>query len=66
MAKPRVNTRCVADRYAMADEKIVEFSEGISGGLISLRRHPDGNLLVQLYNLDKDVEVEPIEKRRNS
>ena len=54
--KPTVRTG-PADRFGMDGEKIVEFSDGKSGGLISLRRHPDGTLLVQLYNMDSDVSV---------
>ena len=47
-----------AARYASDKENIYEFSDGRSGELISLRRHPDtGQLLVQFYNTDADVLV---------
>lgn len=44
-------------QYAMLGETIVEFSDGKSGGLLSIRRHPEGNLLVTIYQQDADVEV---------
>lgn len=59
--KPKVATRCVADTYAGANERIVEFSHrssvGLSGGLIALRETPDGRLRVDLYCLDPTVDV---------
>lgn len=63
MAKPKVIVKCVADSYSAANEKIVEFSNGIrsaetlKGGLIALRNLPDGTLLVNVYRLDPGVEV---------
>lgn len=55
--KPIVRPARPADTYAMPGERIAEFHDAKSGGLISVRRHPDGHLLVQLYNLDADVQV---------
>ncbi len=52
--KPRVNTRCVADRYAAPNERIIEFSSDCGGGLISLAEH-DGRLHVNVYNYDPTV-----------
>lgn len=57
--RPKVNIRCVADRYAdQRRERIVEFfdREAHAGGLISLRR-VNGNLRIELYNLDENVIV---------
>jgi hypothetical protein len=48
-----------AERYAPAGESIYEFSDGKSGGLISIRRHPlSGELTLQVYNADADVVVQ--------
>ena len=52
-----------AAQYAMPGELIMEFSDGQSGGLLSLRRHPDGKLLVSIYQQDADVEVHVGEAR---
>jgi len=61
MARPKVNTSPVADRYAnKADEHIVEFNSGEAGGpggLISFKRQDDGSLGVSLYRLDEGVTV---------
>lgn len=46
-----------ATNFGMTGEIIREFSDGKSGGLISIGRHHDGTLRVQLYNLDADVSV---------
>lgn len=47
-----------AAQYARSHERIVEFSDGKSGGLISLfRNEVTGTLRVDLYRLDPDVEV---------
>jgi len=54
--KPRIITRCIADKYALPDEKIIEFSfPNGSGGLISFKMadHP----IISLYRCDKDIEV---------
>lgn len=56
--RPTVTVNCVASRYAAPDERIVEFSDSQSGGLIRLWRHPvDGKLYVQVYRQDPDVVV---------
>jgi hypothetical protein len=51
----RVNTRAVADRYA--NEKIIEFSSPVGGGLISFEITPDDQLQVQVYRQDLTVQV---------
>ena len=56
-------TRCVANQYAAARERIIEFSNGAQsasaakGGLIEFRNLDDGRLLVILYRLDPGIEV---------
>lgn len=55
--KPRIFKGPASHYATMPGEAIYEFSDGQSGGLISMRRHPDGNLLVQIYRTDDDVEV---------
>lgn len=59
MTKPKVLTNCIANRYTNKNERIVEFSGGMSdtGGLISLRLREDGVLVVELYCLENEVEV---------
>lgn len=47
----------VASRYAGPGEAIYEFSDGRSGGLISLRRIGSGELVVDVYRIDDDVLV---------
>lgn len=57
MARPRILTKCVADRYSAKEERIVEFTfpDG-SGGLISF--YPlDKKNIVNLYCLDKKIKV---------
>lgn len=62
--KVRVLTRCVANHYAMSNERIVEFSDpdGV-GGLISFRTHAteDGKpqVSIWLYRLSDGVIVNP-------
>jgi hypothetical protein len=61
-SKPKVNTNCVADRYAGTAEKIVEISSPGGGCLISLqlRNVPNGGghtLHVNVYNADETVSV---------
>lgn len=55
--KPRVNVNCVASRYAGPNERIVEYSNGKSGGLISLVTLDDGTLRVELYRHDAEVSI---------
>ena len=50
-----VNTRPVADRYA--NEKIIEFSSPVGGGLISFTVTPDDQLSVHVYRQDLSVQV---------
>lgn len=63
MRKPRVITRCVANHYTAANERIIEFSNGErgsethKGGLISFRNMPDGTLRVDVYCCDAGVAV---------
>ena len=53
--------RGVADRYAMNDESIFEFSAGKRGhrrgGLISIRTDADGKVIVEIYRCDEGVDV---------
>jgi len=61
MKKPKVITRCVANTYTNADERIVEFSfEDGSGGLIRLLQ-PDKERgrrpRVEVYRTDGAVNV---------
>lgn len=55
--KPTVTTNCVADRYTMPHEKIVEFSSGDKGGLISFSQKENGELHVHLYRCSLGVTV---------
>jgi hypothetical protein len=55
--KPKVNTKCVASHYAGSNERIVEFSVNGNGGLISFVAREDGSLVVQLYRMDKNIDV---------
>lgn len=54
----RVLTQCVANAYTGPDERIVEFSSPNGGGLISFRMQDD-KLRVQIYRVDRSVEVLP-------
>jgi len=56
VSRPTV-TKGPASHYASAGETIVEFSDGRSGGLISIRRDGQDRLVVDLYRLDDDVVV---------
>lgn len=58
MRKPRVLTKCVANSYTGPTERIIEFSSGKrdgTGGLISFRNIPSGELLVQVYRVSGNV-----------
>ena len=56
--KPTCHTARPANQYAMAGERIMEFSDGRSGGLISIWRNPETDRLsVQVYRQDDDVDV---------
>jgi len=54
--RPRVNTSPVASRYAAPDERVIEFSSEVGGGLINLYER-NGKLHVQIYNCDPSVRV---------
>lgn len=48
--RPSVVVNCVADKYAVPGERIVEFGFGDGfGGLISLRTLQDGTHVVDVY-----------------
>ena len=59
--KPRVLTKCVANHFAAADERVIEFSfpgsDGYPGGLISFSTLADGTPTVQLYRVSPGVRV---------
>jgi len=59
MIKPRINVRCVADKYSGPNESIVEFVAGERcGGLISFRYDPESEtLIVEPYRMDPGVTV---------
>lgn len=67
MSKPRVTTSCVANSYASADERIIEFSfpgadpgdgTGPPGGLIRFHHDPHTNACsVHVYRTDPEVKV---------
>ena len=59
MRRPRVETRCVADQYAAAGERIVEISGGSKGAgcLLALRFTEDGNIRLDVYRTEGQVEV---------
>ena len=57
MSKPTI-TRGPASQYQGTGEIIREFSDGRSGGLISIRRNDvTDKLVVDIYRTDDDVEV---------
>jgi hypothetical protein len=59
MAKPTVNTKCVASNYAARNERVVEFFDADTqkGGLISIRADAKGLLRVEVYRMDQGVYV---------
>lgn len=58
MARPTINTNCVADRHAdRAREKIIEFRAGDKGGLISFYQHDNGTVTISIYRTDEGVSV---------
>ena len=57
MKRPKVLTRCVANRYAAPNERIVEFTSKNGGGLISFATLLDGRLAVDVYRCDPTVVV---------
>jgi hypothetical protein len=67
MPKPRVDTRCPANTYTRPHERIIEFSNGRvtqhKGGLVRFANDADGNLIVEVYRLDKGVIVRVSEER---
>ena len=52
--KPRVIVNCVASNYECNSERIIEFSSGSGGGLISLYDNGE-TLSVSVYNIDSTV-----------
>jgi hypothetical protein len=57
MKKPKVNTSCIANRYASENERIIEITTENLGCLISIRKNDAGALIVQLYRLDPGIRV---------
>ncbi len=58
MKRPSVTVKCVADRYHLPTERIVEFSfPSGQGGLISFRVMPSGTDIVEIYRIDNGVHV---------
>jgi len=57
MKRPKVLTRCVANRYAAPNERIVEFTSKNGGGLISFATLFDGRLAVDVYHCYPTVVV---------
>jgi len=61
--KPKVITKCVANNYAGADERIVEYSfgpdgkGGAIGGLIQFYVTADGEPRVVLYRHDAQIKI---------
>lgn len=68
--KPSVTTRCVANNYAAAGERIVEFSahgaSGPVGGLISFRLADCGSLTVEVYRCSDAVRVLPPRREKEA
>lgn len=56
-SKVKINTNPVANGYASAGERIVEYSSPNGGGLISFGDTDDGRLQVQLYRHDATVHI---------
>lgn len=56
MARPKINVKPVASHYAARDERIVEFTSTVGGGLISLRVVGE-RLRVEFYRTDDTVDV---------
>lgn len=61
MSRPRVTVKCVAQRYAGPDERIIEFTDPKlnKGGLIRFWRADDGTLRLDIYRCDPGVVVQP-------
>lgn len=55
--RPKVTTRCPADHYHGARERVIEFSSMFGGGLISFLETEECKLLVQVYRQDETVIV---------
>jgi len=55
--KPTVKVNCTASKYALPNERIVEFYHGETSGLIQLYTDSEGFLRVNLYRLDEKVKV---------
>lgn len=63
MKKPSVNLSPVAEHYSADDERIVELSSEVGGGLMLLKV-VNGRLTVLLYRLDETVDVTVSEAQR--
>ncbi len=62
MAKPTINQRPLPDYHAGPTEKIIEIDNGHRGdkrktGLISVRSTPDGGMIIDVFALDDDIQV---------
>ena len=55
--KPSVTLKCPANFHSMPEERIIEFSflNGL-GGLISFREIK-GKSVIELYRIDKDIQI---------
>ena len=59
MSRPKVTLNCVASKYALKDERIIEVFDGQTqkGCLISIVLRPNGDLDIIPYRADKGVHV---------
>lgn len=57
MKKPKIITKCVANQYTAKNERIIEFSNGMYGGLIRFINTEDGKMSVHVYRQDTEVRV---------
>jgi len=58
MKKPSVKTKCVANNYAMRNERIIEVTgQHGKGCLISIVNLENGEVLINVYRIDRDVKV---------
>ena len=65
MKRPSVNLTPVASHYAMAHERIIEFTSESGGGLISFTVQ-DGSLVIDVYRTDPTVIVRHLRKESGS
>lgn len=68
MGKPSAKLNPVANQYAGPEERIIEYTDHRTGlgGLISIRRHGDDTLSVDLYAHDPGVTIRVGEARVSS